>query len=65
MKCNFCHSCLTLTRIDTNERSYIYWFCDLCGRVYSINMGKKEEVVGVLADKVKHKNNFSGDKIDI
>jgi len=64
MKCNFCHTCLTLTRIDLEEGSYLYWFCEVCGRVFSINMGKKEEIDGDLANSVRKKSGFKGEKID-
>lgn len=44
VKCKDCNLCLRLDRIDLVEKSLILWYCDLCGNVYRIVMGKLEEV---------------------
>lgn len=54
MKCTHCRLCLITIRVDKENYSKIYWYCDLCQRVYAINMGKKEEIEDKeITDSVK------------
>ena len=41
-KCQICHSCLTITRVDLEKESRILFYCDLCDRIFDARNGKVE-----------------------
>jgi len=54
MKCDNCKLCLLIVRLDETDKSYFYWYCDLCHNVYRLEKGKKYLVTDQnLIDAVK------------
>lgn len=36
MKCKICNSCLEVIRLDFQDQSYIYRYCDVCDKVFEL-----------------------------
>lgn len=34
MKCKICQGCLKVMRIDREEQSYIFWYCNFCQKIF-------------------------------
>jgi hypothetical protein len=62
MKCKNCNLCLNIVRLDEPEKSYIYFFCELCYRTYTHSNGQiflvedeiiKTKVKGMYLERIK------------
>jgi|MudIll2142460700_1097286.scaffolds.fasta_scaffold00002_101 hypothetical protein len=44
MKCANCNLCLDIYNLEVDGLNKLFWFCDLCKRVYKLNGGRRFEI---------------------